>query len=86
MGTVHSLAEYAADPVRLRRRFDLALPNVGCAGGTSREPLSPVLVFGGIFFLPGQLAGQAADEAFRDVSMFWLSLFRQQLRFYCLIP
>lgn len=85
MGTVHSFQAAAVSPERLRRRFDLALPDPG-NGEDSFQALPKVLVSGGIFFLPFSLAGQITDRTLRDASLFWLSLTREQLRFFCLIP
>ena len=85
MGTVHSFQAAALSPERLRQRFDHAVPSSEKAENDS-HPLPEVLVSGGIFFLPLALAGQIADNAFRDASLFWLSCTREQLRFLCFIP
>jgi hypothetical protein len=85
MGTVHSLQAAAASPDRLRRRFDRALPAPDKAENGFR-PFPGVLASDGIIFLPLSLAGQIADRTLRDTSLFWLSLTRQQLRFFGLIP
>lgn len=84
MGTVHLLQARAASPAELRQRFDRAFPAPDKKSGF--QPLPPVLVSGGIFFPPFALAGQIADNALRDASLFWLSLTREQLRFFGLIP
>ena len=85
MGTVHLLQARADSPAQLRQRFDRAFPAPEKGEGDF-QPLPEVLVSGGIFFLPLSLAGQIADNTLRDASLFWLSLSRQQLRFFCLIP
>lgn len=85
MGTVHSLQARAVSPERLRQRFDLAFPDAG-KSRSDFQLLPEALVSGGIFFLPLSLVGQLADNALRDASLFWFSLSRQQLRFFCLIP
>lgn len=85
MGTVHLFRLAVASPEELRRRFDQAFP-LSDEGQGGFWLLPEVLVSGGIFFLPFALAGQVADNALRDASLFWLSFTRQQLRFFRLIP
>ncbi len=85
MGTVHSFQAAATSPEYLRRRFDQAFPRSEDGQG-GFQPLPQLLVSGGIFFPSFEAAGQIADNAIRDASLFWLSLSRQQLRFFGLIP